>query len=511
MLDFRYLAKKGRCVAVGLIKVIAITILTFVLMTHYLKHVSKIEHFKNEKKKDKGKEGEGEEEKPLDLEEVEKQVESDVPEDEKKQMQQGEEDDQVAEMTPYIPDPSLTIPPIKAQTNMGLSVIPPPVLPAVTPPNIREMSDAYFQQSGVDVKGYFNPANSINPLNPQRITLASVGVDMTNPRAQELASLLLERPPLTELLARIEANRPKYGMVVSPDPPPALDNIAEQLNAAFITQTEFVDVVKTSSYLRTMSKADLIARKGIDSKTKQPSADVYYATYISSYVPFTDEQKYKLTQAIQIANTTLLSYPTLFNIKWRLAKIINGLEMSFPHTLKDVIILTDDFIEQPLDTIAKTLIHEKFHVFQRQFSSRITDLVRKLDYTPLSSSQVLMIDYVLRALMRNNPDLDGAIYMYKPKNKVIAQLFNKTSPIDLKDSYAAMISLNTYGTNSELLNATNDALDLPSDFQCQLEHPYEITACLVTELITSSKFYDANKKNKHVQTTVEWINSNLTT
>ena len=186
------------------------------------------------------------------------------------------------------------------------------------------------------------------------------------------------------------------------------------------------------------------------------------------------------------------------------------MEKSYPHTLKDVIMITDDFVSMSLNEMTKTMIHEKFHIYQRQFSDSITQLVSRLDFVPLTSSQVLMIDYVLRALMRNNPDLDGAIYMYKPTQKVIAQLYNTTEPADLADSRTVQLSLNSFGRNSELLRVTNASLGLPNNFICQLEHPYEITACLVTELITNSSFYNGNKNNQHVQTTFSWINSYLT-
>jgi hypothetical protein len=259
-----------------------------------------------------------------------------------------------------------------------------------------------------------------------------------------------------------------------------------------------------------MSKADLIARNGIDANTKQPSVDVYFANYVSSYVPLTDEQKYKCILAVAEADKSVAPYKVFHNIKWKFAKIKNGMEMSFPHTLRDTIIVTDNFLNEPLSDLTKTLIHEKFHVFQRQFSTRVARLVSILDFSPLTSSQVLMIDYVLRALMRNNPDLDGAIYMHKPTQKVVAQIYNTTEPTDIADSRPVMLSLNSFGTNSEVLRVTNSALGLPDNLKCQLEHPYEITACLITELMTNPSFYDANKKNNYIKLTVDWMQNYLT-
>jgi hypothetical protein len=460
----------------GLIKVVAITILTFVIMTVYLQRI------------------EGYEEKGPDLEQLGKDIDADQPEDERKEQERLEEEDVVASTTPFIPDKSQIISPPKPKPMKTWAPI---AVPPATPPNITAMTGAMFEQVNANFEG--------GPM-----TLEDLGVDMSNPRARELNMLLNEKPSLDDLLKRIEANRPKYGLITTEAPPPALDDIAAKVNTIFITQTEFVDIVKLSAFFRTMSKADLIARQGIDSNTKEPSADVYYATYISSYQPFSNEQKYKLIQAVQRANNILKPYPVLNNIRWKFAKIKNGMEKSYPHTLKDVIMITDDFVSMSLNEMTKTMIHEKFHIYQRQFSDSITQLVSRLDFVPLTSSQVLMIDYVLRALMRNNPDLDGAIYMYKPTQKVIAQLYNTTEPADLADSRTVQLSLNSFGRNSELLRVTNASLGLPNNFICQLEHPYEITACLVTELITNSSFYNGNKNNQHVQTTFSWINSYLT-
>jgi hypothetical protein len=430
----------------------------------------------------------------LDLEKIAKDIEENVPEDEKKEQAKEQEqldyEEAIAESKPVNLDPYnlFKVPrqPRRAQPIKPVSLSP------VSPINVKEKLNVYM------------PNVKLEP-----ITLSSLGVDTTNPYIKRLTQIFDNRPPLSELIKQVNENRPQYGLVVVDKPLPPLDDVASKFNSTFITQTEFVDVVQSSKFFKTMSKADLIARSGFDTSTKQPSADVYFATYISSYVPFTEEQKYKVLQAVVDANKMLKPYETLFHIKWKFAKIKNKIENSYPHTLRDIIIITDDFLEKPLNEIIDTIIHEKFHIFQRQFPSRITRLVSLLEFVPLSSSQVLMIDYVLRALMRNNPDLDGAIYMYKPTKKVIAQLYDTTEPESIANSRAVMLSLNSHGNNSEIVNVTNEALDLPKTLNCQLEHPYEITACIVTKLITSPAFYNANNKNKHLQVVRSWMDEFL--
>jgi hypothetical protein len=428
-----------------------------------------------------------------DLNKIADSVDAAQSEDEKKEQQKQEEDDIIASTTPFIPDESQNISPPKP---ISFKTWSPTSIQPASAPNIKAMTSAMFEQVNANLEG--------GPM-----TLASLGVDMSNPRAQALNELLTEKPSLDQLVKTIEANRPKYGLVVTEKKTPTLDEITKFYNGVFITQSEFVDVVKGSAFFRTMSKADLIARKGIDRNTNEPSADVYFATYISSYQQFSKEQKYKFIQVIKTANNLLAPFPVLRNIKWKFAKIKNGMEMSYPHTLKDIIITTDDFINRPVDEITKTLIHEKFHIYQRQFPDNITNLVSRLDFVPLTSPQVLMIDYVLRALMRNNPDLDGAIYMFKPTQKVIAQLYNTSEPTNIADSKTVQLALNSYGSNSELLRVTNQTLGLPDNFRCQLEHPYEITACLITEIIVNRDFYLKNRKNKYIKSSIDWIKRNL--
>ena len=542
-MNWSFLCKKCPCWAMGLIKIVAITVLTFVIMTIYLQHIqphtsyiregyedktpapSPYEIKGNKKIKDmyatptpspyeiKGNKKikdmyatpaptpsptpspyEMKDNSAPDFDKITKDIDNTQSPDDIKEQEKQEDEDMIASTTPFIPDKSQNLPALKPKPFTPIPPLRP--IPPSSPPNIKAMTNAMFEQ----VNANFESA----PM-----TLATLGVDMSNPRAKALNALLTERPSLDELLSKIEANRPKYGLVVAERPSPTLDEITSNYNGFFITQSEFVDVVKGTAYFRTMSKADLIARHGIDSNTQEPSADVYFATYVSSYQPFSNDQKYKLIQAIQKANTLLAPFPVLDKVKWKFAKIKNGMEMSYPHTLKDIIIMTDDFINRPLEEFTKTLIHEKFHVYQRQFANSVTDLVSRLDFVPLTSPQVLMIDYVLRALMRNNPDLDGAIYMYKPTQKVIAQIYNTSEPTNLADSKTVQLALNSYGRNSELLRVTNQALGLPDNFQCQLEHPYEISACLITEIIVNRDFYIGNKDNKYIKSCVEWIKRNL--
>lgn len=478
-MDFTW--KKCPCWLQGLIKVVAIITLTFVVMTVYLQTFVKKERF-------------------LDLEQIAKDVDKNIPEEEKKELAKEQEqldyEDAVAQNAPVIPDEKNMLKLQRApRANRPFSLeqlLKPVTVTPVAPVNVRAKLQTYMP----DVK-----------LEP--ITLSSLGVDTTNPYIKRLTNIFENRPPLAELIKQVNENRPQYGLAQVDKPLPPLDDVASKFNSAFITQTEFVDVVQSSNYFKTMSKADLIARGAYDTSTKQPSADVYFATYVSSYVPFTEEQKYKVLQAVVEANKMLRPYQTLFHIKWKFSKIKNKIENSFPHTLRDVIIITDDFLKKSVDEIVSTIIHEKFHIFQRQFPNDITRLVSLLEFVPLSSSQVLMIDYVLRALMRNNPDLDGAIYMYKPANKVIAQLYDTTEPESISNSRAVMLSLNSHGTNSEIVKVTNESLNLPKKLRCQLEHPYEITACIITELITNPAFYNANKKNKHLQVVRKWMNEFL--
>jgi hypothetical protein len=56
---------------------------------------------------------------------------------------------------------------------------------------------------------------------------------------------------------------------------------------------------------------------------------------------------------------------------------------------------------------------------------------------------------------------------------------------------------------------TNELLGLPKSVYCQLEHPYEIMACIIADILTNPTYLDEYGKNDFVNTTIKWMNQEL--
>ena len=195
-------------------------------------------------------------------------------------------------------------------------------------------------------------------------------------------------------------------------------------------------IVHKSPFFHRMTPVDLIARHV---KTKEE----YMRLYLSSLKTFTQNEKEELEHLAMIADSKLKrDYPEIANIPWKFAKISEDIEMGWPHTIEDVIILT----RVPDVSI---LIHEKIHVYQRMFPLKTEEFIEEKGFVRAGHRS----DF---ALLRNNPDTNE--YIYSIGNCVeIYQMYNSYHPSDLKDSTLSCLH----------------AKDM-------YEHPYEFMAYYIT-------------------------------
>lgn len=131
---------------------------------------------------------------------------------------------------------------------------------------------------------------------------------------------------------------------------------------------------------------------------------------------FTNTEKQIIKQAIYKAHNKLknLKYPgfnynKIKTIPWNIGCVNNNnYEFGLPHTRnKNIIIINKNNIFE--ETLYKTLIHEKIHVYQKTFPNEINEFLNYYNFTK----------YRLKSnLDRANPDLDN--YIYK-KNNIILQ------------------------------------------------------------------------------------------
>lgn len=232
--------------------------------------------------------------------------------------------------------------------------------------------------------------------------------------------------------------------------------------------------INQSSYFDNMTSLDLIAR---GMKTREEYR-IYYQNNIIKFTPIELKQLKKLQDYIS-KKLIQYNFHDLNNIPWKIIKVNNNIEMGFPHTLADTIILSSNFFNMSEELQCKVLLHEKYHVYQRKYPSVIAKIIKDwglIEYEV--PNQVLN-------KRRNNPDLPTPFKVYGPSNPqyYIIQLYNNPSPTSLYDS--SVCAFTPSNKRIPIEQIVKD-LNIPS-YVKQLEHPYEITACIIPELIIDDR------------------------
>ena len=202
------------------------------------------------------------------------------------------------------------------------------------------------------------------------------------------------------------------------------------------------------------------------------SSDEYITIASKAATNFSDDEKYKLVKAIDYAcdkldnldKRTFKGYgiikKNLWNLtkNWTLAKTNDRvLEMGMPHTRENIIFISGYYLanNDDIKKIAKTMIHEILHIYQRTYRSEYIQFLKdhQWEIHPYNGND-----------KRINPDLDDIVWKRLAQKgevstkatlleaggyKIYIALFNSRNPKDLKD-----------------INIKN-----PSD-----EHPYEYYA-----------------------------------
>jgi hypothetical protein len=220
---------------------------------------------------------------------------------------------------------------------------------------------------------------------------------------------------------------------------------------------------------------------------KNNNKNEYLKRYQSGYEPFTIKQKNILLYIVNIVNNNINKYTNFKNIKWIFVKINTNLENSFPHTIENVIVLSNDFFNNSINNQINTIIHEKVHIYQRMYPDYINILYTKWGFKKT--------DFTLNN-NRNNPDIK---YYYSYNNNLLIQLYNN-NPYELYDSNTYLINLE----NNDKILINNNIIkqyDLPNIIINKLEHPNEIMAEIVSLYLTNSY----NNNDKWIQILKKWM------
>ena len=228
----------------------------------------------------------------------------------------------------------------------------------------------------------------------------------------------------------------------------------------FITSmTDFKRAISTSPYFARMTPADLYAR-GATSKEE------YMNTYIAAFIEFTPAEKSRLTKLV----STIHYAP---HIPWNFAKVSSVIEKGFPHTLEDVIVLSDTSLAHDDRSLTETLIHEKVHILQRKDPTYAAEYIKRWGFKESK--------HITHPLKRNNPDLPEENYALIP-NTAIMQLYTSDRPSSIADSRPFVVSTVTHE-----MQPFHNTGSLPS-YVHQLEHPYEIMATVVAREYMNQNF-----------------------
>lgn len=173
-------------------------------------------------------------------------------------------------------------------------------------------------------------------------------------------------------------------------------------------------------YVASLTAPDLYARHV---NTPQEYKDAIAAAAFK----FTAAHEEKLTKYAKEVDTYLIQsgQTKLASIPWIFAATKgNVYENGYPHTRKNIIFLSSDELDS-ID-LAKTILHEKVHVYQRQFPEDVKKELQNRGYKPLK----------LRAddpLSRSNPDLDEWIYIDPNTQKPMLARYTSDKPSSISD------------------------------------------------------------------------------
>jgi hypothetical protein len=250
----------------------------------------------------------------------------------------------------------------------------------------------------------------------------------------------------------------------------------------YLTVDEFESVTISSEYFNNMNSSDLRVRKS-------NNKNEYFKKYQSGYQTFTMEQKNILLNIVNIIEKKINKYNNFKNIKWVFVKIDTNLENSYPHTIENVIVLSNNFFYSSPSRQINTIIHEKVHIYQRMYPEYINILYKNWGFDKVEVD----IDY-----NRNNPDIK---YYYSYNNNLLIQLYTN-SPRELYDSNTYLIDLennNKIIINDDIIKQYN----LPDISINKLEHPNEIMAEIISLYLTNSY----NNNDKWIIIVKEWMDN----
>jgi hypothetical protein len=181
------------------------------------------------------------------------------------------------------------------------------------------------------------------------------------------------------------------------------------------------------NYLKNLTELDIKAHK---SDTKEE----YLNKIINSVSDFTEEEKDKLIKAMKKADNALskISIPGFngmkaYNLNWNLALTRgNDYEDGLPHTRMNVIFVSDKILSDSINTLAKIMLHEKVHVYERLYPEDIDIWINSSGYKRFKKWKDI-------TNARSNPDINDWSYI-SPNGYPMVVLYKNDNPNSIHDA-----------------------------------------------------------------------------
>ena len=163
------------------------------------------------------------------------------------------------------------------------------------------------------------------------------------------------------------------------------------------------------------------------------SLDEYYEIIKKSCITISDTDQEYLNKYINIANSKISNFkgaPKGFDAKkcskleWKIGLVNDdNYEAGMPHTRNDLIILPKKLLNMASNTLVSTLIHEKIHVYQKQYPYDIEVYLKENGFKKHSHKSNFKN-------IRANPDLDN--FIYTNKNEQLMRSIYNNNATDIK-------------------------------------------------------------------------------
>lgn len=201
----------------------------------------------------------------------------------------------------------------------------------------------------------------------------------------------------------------------------------------FLSSQETGDLLQRDpeSYVKNMSPPDLHARGS-------SSPEEYLSQIVSSASEFSEKEKellsrlsQKIDDKIETHSGSLLinvDKKLLASLPWKFSKT-KGVkcENGLSHTRRDVIFFSSDKLDSTTSEkdLMRTLIHEKSHVYQRQYPKVVDQDISSAGYRRVTSRKNI-------PLSRSNCDLDEWVYSLKNSPPLVIE-YNSSTPSSILD------------------------------------------------------------------------------